>query len=87
MIPCDTTLENPLHQGDTLATYKQIQEYVKRKYDFVPKSCWIAHVKEMNELKPRVSARRYDPKKRQVPCPQNKVKPIEDAMRHFGMIS
>ena len=87
MIPCDTAFENPLHPGDTMATYKQIQEYVKRKYDFVPKSCWIAHVKEMNGLKPRVSARRYDPKKRQVPCPQNKIKPIEDAMRHFGMIS
>jgi len=45
-----------------MATYKQIQEYVKRKYGFVPKSCWIAHVKEMNGLKPRVSARRYDAK-------------------------
>ncbi len=69
-----------------MATYKQIQRYVKEQNGFVPKSCWIAHVKEMNGLKPRVSARRYDPKVRQVPCPPDKVKPIQEAMRHFGMI-
>lgn len=29
-----------------MATYKQIQEYLKYNYGFVPKTCWIAHMKE-----------------------------------------
>jgi len=69
-----------------MATYKEIQEYVKKQYGFVPKSCWIAHVKEMNGLNPRISPRRYDPKIRQVPCPADKVKPISEAFHHFNMI-
>ena len=70
-----------------MATYAQIQEYVRNKYGFTVKSCWIAHVKEMNGLNPQISHRRYDPKIRQVPCPAGKVKPIEEAFRYFGMIS
>jgi hypothetical protein len=69
-----------------MATYRQIQDYVKRQDGFVPKSCWIAHVKEMLGLKPRVSPRRYDSKVRQVSCPPDRVKPIQEALRHFGMI-
>ncbi len=69
-----------------MATYKQIESYVKKNYGFIPKSCWIAHVKEINGLKPRISHRRYDPKIRQVPCPPGKVKPITEALRHFHMI-
>lgn len=30
-----------------MATYKEIQQYVKLKYGFTPKTCWIAHMKEM----------------------------------------
>ena len=29
-----------------MATYKQIQDWVKDNHGFVPKTCWIAHVKE-----------------------------------------
>jgi hypothetical protein len=29
-----------------MATYHQIQEYVKAHYGFQPKTCWIADVKE-----------------------------------------
>jgi len=29
-----------------IATYRQIQDYVKGKYGFIPKFCWIADVKE-----------------------------------------
>lgn len=69
-----------------MATYKEIQDYVKKQYGFIPKSCWIAHVKEMNGLKPRVSPRRYDPEIRQVPCPPSKVEPIQQTLKHFRMI-
>ena len=33
-----------------MVTYDDIEGYVRRYYDFVPKSCWIAHVKELNGL-------------------------------------
>lgn len=68
-----------------MATYKEIQSWVKNNFCFVPKSCWIAHVKELNGLNPRRSPNRQGPD-RQVPCPLERRKPIEAAMRHFGMI-
>ena len=30
-----------------MATYKQIQEYVRDKYGYSPKTCWIAHMKDV----------------------------------------
>ena len=30
-----------------MATYKEIQGYVKETYGFLPKTCWIAHMKEL----------------------------------------
>jgi hypothetical protein len=52
----------------------------------MPQTCWIAHVKEMCGLQPRISPNRYDLKKREKPCPPDKVEPIKAAFRHFGMI-
>jgi hypothetical protein len=69
-----------------MATYKEIQEYVKLKYGKTVKSCWIAHVKELNDLPRKVSPRRYDPNKRVHPCPDRYVDKIEDAFRYFKMI-
>ena len=51
-----------------MATYKQIANYVKQKSGFVPKTGWIAHVKEINGLKPRRSPNRQGAG-RMVPCP------------------
>ena len=69
-----------------MATYKQIANYVKQKSGFVPKTGWIAHVKEINGLKPRRSPNRQGAG-RMVPCPPEKRPHIEAAMRNFGMIS
>lgn len=33
--------------GGCMATYKEIQKYVKDIHGFVPKTCWIAHMKEV----------------------------------------
>jgi hypothetical protein len=33
-----------------MATIEEIQDYVRTRYGFVPKSCWIADVKEQNGL-------------------------------------
>lgn len=67
-----------------MTTYKEIQIYVKKKYNFVPKSCWIAHVKEICGLPVRKAWNRKDGRK--VPCPPNKVDKIKDAFQHFRMI-
>jgi len=68
-----------------MATYQQIQEYVRRKYGFQPKTCWIADVKEQVGLPVRRAWNRFDDE-RQVPCPEEKVDAILDALWHFKMI-
>ncbi len=68
-----------------MATYKQIQEWVKGKYNFVPKTCWIAHVKEICRLPVKRAHNRMG-EERKNPCPPNKVDQIQDCFRHFGMI-
>lgn len=68
-----------------MTTYKQIQAYVRERYGFQPKTCWIAHVKEMHGLPVRRAWNRQGPG-RQVPCPAEKVEPIREALRHFRMI-
>lgn len=69
-----------------MATYKQIQKYVKEEYGFKPKTCWIAHVKEMAGLPVKKAWNRKSEKKRENPCPDSKVEPIMVAFRHFGII-
>ena len=66
------------------ATYAEIKECVKRQFGFVPKSSWIAHVKELNGL--RVGRNRPHARVRQVPCPPDKREPIEQSMRRLGVI-
>lgn len=65
-------------------TYKQVQVYVKKKYGYIPQTCWIAHVKEMCGLPVRKAHNRTG--KRKKPCPDNKVNDIKYAFKHFGMI-
>lgn len=66
------------------ATYKEIQNYVKKKYGKVVKTCWIAHAKEICGLNPTKSPRRIG--KRVYPCPSDKLVWIKDAFKHFKMI-
>ncbi len=68
-----------------MATYMQIQGWVKRHYMFVPKTAWIAHVKELNGLPVERAWNRQGPR-RAKPCPENKRPAIEEAFRHFGML-
>lgn len=69
-----------------MATYRQIQARVRERYGCTVKTCWIAHVKELNGLSPRVAANRSSPDKRKHPCPDSKRPLIEEAMRYYGMI-
>lgn len=69
-----------------MATYTQIEKYIKEKNLFVPKPCWIAHVKSHYGLTTRTAPNRISPAARRYPCPPNKWPAIEAAFRHFGMI-
>lgn len=68
-----------------MATYKEIQNWVHEKYHFVPKTCWIAHVKEIAGIKVDIAPNRIG-KRRVFPCPDEKVEPIFQALKHFRMI-
>ena len=67
-----------------MATYGQVQAWVKLQYGFTPKDCWIAHCKELNGLPVRRSHRRTG--ERKVKCPPEKRPAIEAAFRSFGML-
>lgn len=65
-----------------MATYKQIQEHIKSKYQITAQSCWIAHVKSDYGL----TAHSNRQGERVKPCPDRHRQKIEDALRHFKMI-
>ncbi len=69
-----------------MATYKQIQERVKTKNGFTPKTCWIAHVMADHKLTTRMAANRISPQSRKHPCPPDKRQVVDAALRHFGMV-
>jgi len=63
--------------------YKAIQQKVKQQAGFVPKTCWIAHVLELNGQHLRPAHNRKDRSTRRVPCPPDKRKPIERVLREL----
>ncbi|WP_175887269.1 hypothetical protein [Burkholderia contaminans] len=65
-----------------MATYKDIQIYVKQRHGVVVQTCWVAHVKQLNGL----PLRRTRTAERVKPCPPQWRAPIEEAMRHFGWL-
>ncbi len=69
-----------------MATYREIQKWVKDKHNFTPKTCWIAHVKEICGLNPKKAYNREDADVRKHPCPDDKQPIIKEAFRHFRMI-
>lgn len=68
-----------------MATYKHIQDWVKQQYGFVPKTCWIAHVKHLSGLPMRQAPNRIGID-RVAPCPPEKMPAIRAALIHFKMI-
>lgn len=69
-----------------MATYKQIQEYVKLVNGVSVDTCHIAHVKSMQGINTRPAPNRISPDSRVYECPDKFVPLIEQAMKHFGMI-
>jgi hypothetical protein len=68
-----------------MATYKQIQAYVKNHFGWTPETCWIADVLASHGLTRRKAWNRKG-NERVRPCPNNKRGAIEEALRHFEMI-
>ena len=68
-----------------MATYKQIQNWVKQQYGFVPQSCRIAHVKQMSGLPMRKAPNRRGTGRVKL-YPPAKVESIRAALRNLKMI-
>ncbi len=79
MIPCDPT-------GGEMATYREIQQDIKKRHGRTVKTCWIAHVKELNGLRPRIAPNRLSNMRREVPCPPEVRPLIEASMRRLGLL-
>ena len=70
----------------TIATYKQIQNYVKELHGYTPRGTWIAHMKEICGLNPKMAATRRSPTSRINPCPPDKQDDLKKAFIHFKLI-
>ncbi len=70
-----------------MATYREIQADVRKRHGFTVKTCWIAHVKELNGLKPRIAPNRRSVTTREEPCPPEMRSVIEGSMQRLGMLS
>jgi hypothetical protein len=68
-----------------MGTYLEIQTYVANKYGWKPKTCWIAHAKELGGLEVPPAPNRKG-KERMNPCPPDKLPAIREALEHFGMV-
>ena len=69
------------------ATYEQIQEWVQEKYGFHVTHLNIAQVKRKHEIIERENYNKPKaPDSKQPGCPEEKVKAIEAALKHFQMI-
>lgn len=67
-------------------TYAEIQRLVKVEFGCAVKTCWIAHVKEINGLPLRVAPNRQSLTTRKVPCPAAMQPKIESVMRDLGVL-
>jgi hypothetical protein len=66
-----------------MTTYKDIQADVRLRHGRSVKTCWIAHVKELNGLNPKLARNRIAPNKRKFPCPAWARPLIEDSMQRL----
>ncbi len=70
--------------GVPVSTYQDIQNLIRTGHGRTVKTCWIAHVKELNGFVLRRAPNRISTARRQHPCPQWARGLIEDAMRLLG---
>ena len=69
------------------ATYNAIRDWIKEKYGYRVTNLNIAQVKQKHGIIERENYNKpKSPDSKQPGCPKEKVRAIEDAMRHFQMI-
>lgn len=80
--------ELDLTASEVKATYQEIKQYILDKYDTKVSNLYIAQVKEKYGI---IERENYNKPKsenaKQPQCPPEKVEMIEEALRHFKMIS
>jgi hypothetical protein len=69
-----------------MATDTEIQKFVQHHHGFIPKTGWIAHVKEIHGIPTLRAANRVRRGRDIEPCPAEKREAIEEALRHFGVL-
>ncbi len=69
----------------TRTTAREIQDWVRQEFGFIPKQSWIAHCKILCGLS--VADARTHQLARFDPCPLERQDAIIKAFRHFKMIS
>lgn len=69
-----------------MATYKNIQQYVKEAYGTTVKTCWIADMKELYGLNPSKANNHIDEDVRTNPCPEQHKEKILEAFIYFDML-
>jgi hypothetical protein len=70
--------------GIRFASDLQIEEWVQRRYGFVPHPFWIDHCKELYIQGGRLSVECRPPRRE---CPPDKRAAIREAFLHFGMLT
>ncbi len=79
--------ELDLTAAKSKATYEEIQEWVMEKYGFHVTHLNIAQVKRKHGIIERENYNKpKSPDSWQPGCPEEKVKAIENALKHFQMI-
>ncbi len=79
--------ELDITSAEAKATYKEIEEWVQENYGFHVTNLNIAQVKQMHGIIERENYNKpKSPDSKQPGYTEEKVKAIEDAMRHFQMI-
>lgn len=79
--------ELDLTSAEAKATYEEIRNWVQEKYGLHVTNLNIAQVKQKHGIIERENYNKpKSPDSKQPGCPEEKVKAIEDAMRHFQMI-
>ncbi len=80
--------ELDLTASEAKTTYQKIKDYIEEKYDVKVSSLYIAQVKQKYGIIERENYNTAKPENvRQPQCPPEKEKLIEEALRHFKMIS
>ena len=79
--------ELDLTSAEAKATYNEIRNWVQEHYGMHVTNLNIAQVKQKNGIIERENYNKpKSPDSKQPQCPEEKIKAIEAAMRHFQMI-